>query len=161
MSRTKLRKQTSNSISPCDFKLQKDLDELDKSINITFPDKNNIKHFHIRITPEQGIWKGGVFDFSFKIDEEWPHKAPNIKAITRIWHPNISENGEVCLSMLKESYNPTISIGNLIAGLQFLFCEPNPQSPLNNDAALQMRQDQQAFEAKVKDYIQSYCPKLN
>ena len=161
MSRTKNKKQSSNaSASPCDFTLQKNLDELDDSIKIFFPDQNNIKHFHVRITPEQGPWGGGVFDFSFKIDEEWPHKAPNVRSITRIWHPNISEDGEVCLSMLKDQYKPTVSIENLIAGLQFLFCEPNPQSPLNNEAALQMRQDQEAFEAKVKDYIQQYCPKI-
>lgn len=160
MSRTKNKKQLSNtSISSCDITLQKNLDELDEFIKITFPDENNIKHFHVRITPEQGIWKDGIFDFSFTIDEEWPIKPPTVRSITRIWHPNIAEDGEVCLSMLKENYSPTISIGNLIAGLQFLFCEPNAQSPLNNEAALQLRQNPQAFEAKVKDYIRQYCPK--
>ena len=30
-------------------------------------------------------------------------KPPKVKCCTRIWHPNISEDGEVCLSLLRQN----------------------------------------------------------
>ncbi|OHT07486.1 NEDD8-conjugating enzyme Ubc12 [Tritrichomonas foetus] len=163
MSRTHRNKKVGSTvtqqISGCEVRLQKDIEDLDKTAKVVFPNPNDIKFFHVTISPDSGTWAGGTFVFSVKVGDDWPISPPSVIAITKIWHPNIAENGEVCLSMLKENYSPTISISHIIAGLQFLFCEPNPQSPLNKDAAIQMFQDKETFAMKAKEYIKKYCKK--
>ena len=43
-----------------------------------------------------------------------------------------------------------LSVSSVIYGLQFLFLEPNPDDPLNEEAADLMRKDIYAFEQNVK-----------
>ncbi|OHT04359.1 Ubiquitin-conjugating enzyme family protein [Tritrichomonas foetus] len=150
----------SSHVSMRDSRLQKDIDDLDSSVKVSFPNPNDLKHFITRIIPDSGLWKGGVFDFDIKIPEEWPIEPPEVSIITRVWHPNLSENGDVCLSLLSEHYTPVISISHIIAGLQYLFCEPNPRSPLNNEAAMQMFADNDLFETTIREYIDKYCDRI-
>lgn len=161
MKRGRAASSSSSANSAVVIRLQKDLEEVTTltGCKLFIPDQNNIQHFIARITPEVGIWAEGNFDFNFVVPEDYPTAAPTITILTRIWHPNIAEDGRVCLNILKEKYKPVYSIAQLVAGLQFLFTEPNPQSPLNNDASLQFQQDRDAFTKTAIEYIQKYCPK--
>ena len=126
-------------------------------VDISFPDPENIQIFNITLTPQSGIWRGGKFVFQFTIPDTWPIDRPSVKSLTRIWHPNISEDGNVCLNILRDNYTPVQPINHIIQGIFFLFNEPNPQSPLNVDAALQYLQDLNAFKEKAEEYIRLYC----
>lgn len=50
-------------------------------------------------------WKfqGGSFKFSITVPPEYNYSPPIVKCLTRIWHPNISEEGAVCLSLLRQN----------------------------------------------------------
>jgi len=143
------------------IRLQKDLEEATvmADVTITFPNPDNIQKFHVRLLISHGIWAGGKFDFSFDIPNDWPHQRPEVKILTRVWHPNIAEDGPVCLNILRDNYTPVMSISHLIAGLQYLFDQPNPQSPLNFDASQQYLQNYEAFKVKAEQYKDEYCPK--
>jgi ubiquitin-conjugating enzyme E2 M len=145
----------------CLIRLQKDLDEIGTlgPVDLSFPEPSNPQRFIVAITPPQGLWRGGKHLFEFNIPDEWPHKHPEIKILTRIWHPNIEELPKqgVCLNIIRKNYNPTITITNLIVGLQFLFNEPNPTDPLNIEAANQYLSNYAAFKLKAEDYVQNYC----
>ena len=38
--------------------------------------------------PEGTIWDGGIFRLSMEFSEEYPNKAPVVKFLTKIFHPN-------------------------------------------------------------------------
>ncbi|KAF4710904.1 NEDD8-conjugating enzyme Ubc12 [Perkinsus olseni] len=46
---------------PGEIRLQKELDELElpSQCRIEFPNSNNLMHFFITISPDEGFWKGG------------------------------------------------------------------------------------------------------
>ena len=50
-------------------------------------------------------------DNSFIIKFSCSFQPPNVTCNTRLWHPNINEDGEVCLSLLRQSSYD--SLGNL------------------------------------------------
>ena len=148
--------------SPAEVRLTKDLAEINEllpGVDIRFPDPNKIKEFIVTFSPAQGIWHRGKFEFKFEIPRNWPYDRPKIKILTKVWHPNISEDGPVCLNILRDNYNPTLTITQLIVGLQYLFNEPNPQSPLNIPAAEQYNKAFELFKNKAEEYIDLYCPK--
>lgn len=64
----------------------------------------------------------------------------------QIYHPNIDVDGNVCLNILREDWKPVLDINAVIYGLIYLFYEPNPDDPLNREAAELLRTDIRKFE---------------
>ena len=67
----------------------------------------------------------------------------------KIYHPNIDLDGNVCLNILREDWKPVLTMNAIIYGLQFLFLEPNPEDPLNKEAAQELIKNRSLFEKNV------------
>ena len=51
---------------------------------------NDITHMKANIYgPKETCYEGGVFDVDIKFPVDYPFKAPKVKFLTKIWHPNI------------------------------------------------------------------------
>ena len=157
------KKPAKKQITPCQIRLQRDLDDLPEcgDVEITFPEPGNIQHFILRINVQQGLYKNHKFDFEFIIPDEWPIERPKVKILTKTWHPNLSEppEGGVCISILRKNYSPITTINAFVASFQYLFNQPNPRDPLNVEAATQFIQNYPAFKLKAEEYMEKYCPK--
>lgn len=44
--------------------------------------------------------------------------SPQVKCLTKVYHPNIDLEGNVCLNILREDWKPVLSINSIIYGLQ-------------------------------------------
>jgi len=71
-----------------------------------------------------------------------------------VYHPNIDLEGNVCLNILREDWKPVLSINSIVYGLQYLFLDPNPEDPLNQDAAKVLRDNPRTFEINVRKSMQ-------
>ena len=147
--------------------LTKEISEIKHSngfFEIKFPDPNILYKFEVSIKPDDGMWKGGFFKFEVFVPEEYNMKPPVVKCVTKLWHPNISLEGAVCLSILREysldgsGWAPTRSIKDVIWGLQSIFLDlVDFEDPLNNEAAIQYYEHPQSFHQKVQSYIFKYA----
>mmetsp|Transcript_31450 Transcript_31450/g.68765 ORF Transcript_31450/g.68765 Transcript_31450/m.68765 type:complete len:182 (-) Transcript_31450:370-915(-) len=140
-----------------ELRLQKDISELNlaKTTTIDFPNgKDKLLEFNIAIRPDEGFHKNATISFSFSVSPLYPHEAPKVKCKTKVYHPNIDLDGNVCLNILREDWKPVLSINSIIYGLQFLFLDPNPDDPLNKEAAEVLRNDPRQFELNVRRSIQ-------
>ena len=119
------------------LRIQKDLSDLQLPSNITlvFPDPKDLLNFEVYIVPTEGFYKNGQFRFLFKFKHMYPYVPPKVQCMQRVFHPNIDLQGNVCLNILREDWNPVLSLSAIIFGLQFLFQEPNTDDPLNHEAA--------------------------
>ena len=149
------------NLSIAQIRIQKELEEITSSTgySITIPDPNNILIFQVEVIPPTGIYTGKKFLIEFKIPEDFPFERPIVKCLTQVWHPNIDPTGAICLSLLKEGYNPTLSLTFLVIGLQYLFSSPNPEDPLNKEAANQYINNYQKFLTVANEYMSLYCKK--
>ena len=139
--------------SAYELRLQKDISELNlpKQIKISFPNgADKLASFEIVIAPDEGYYRGGKFRFSLDTPASYPHDPPKVKCKTKLYHPNIDLEGNVCLNILREEWKPVLSISSVIYGLQFLFLDPNPEDPLNKEAAQVLREDPRQFQANVR-----------
>ncbi|KAL3823679.1 hypothetical protein ACHAXA_007250 [Cyclostephanos tholiformis] len=138
--------------SPGEIRIQKDIAELDggRVANIEFPNPNDLTVFEVSITPDSGFWKNATYKFKFDIPDHYPHMPPKVHCDTKIYHPNINLEGKVCLNILREDWKPVLDINAVIYGLIFLFYEPNPDDPLNHEAAELFRRDTKNFERLVQ-----------
>lgn len=99
---------------------------------------------------DTSYWFPGTYEFNFKIPDEYPNFPPKVHCNTKIYHPNIDLDGNVCLNILKDDWKPTITVSTLIASVYYLFYDPNPKDPLNHDAAEIMRNNLDEFVKNVK-----------
>lgn len=94
--------------------------------------EENLQNFTVTLKPnEDSYWNGGVYPFKFEVPENYPYEPPIVTCMTKIWHPNINLDGNVCLNILRKDWKPVLSINHIIFGLETLFLSPNPTDPLN------------------------------
>ncbi|PRQ26979.1 putative aminoacyltransferase, E1 ubiquitin-activating enzyme [Rosa chinensis] len=111
----------------------------------------NLKVYEVSIRPDEGYYTGGKFVFSFQISDIYPHEAPKVKCMTKVYHPNIDLEGNVCLNILREDWKPVLNINTIVYGLYHLFTDPNHENPLNHDAAEVLRDNPEEFASNVKE----------
>ena len=63
----------------------------------------------------------------------WP--PPQVRFLTKIYHPNIDRLGRICLDILKDKWSPALQIRTVLLSIQALLSAPNPDDPLANDVA--------------------------
>ncbi|XP_022658871.1 NEDD8-conjugating enzyme UBE2F-like isoform X2 [Varroa jacobsoni] len=139
-------------------------DVIPASATVEFPDPNVLHSFRIVLRPTEGHWRGGRFVFDVEVPEEYNMVPPKVICRTRLWHPNITEEGKVCLSVLRQNsleatgWTPSRGLKDVVFGLDALFTDLlNFDDPLNQHAATQYRDNREGFERKVRDYIEKYA----
>uniref|UniRef100_A0ABI8APK1 Ubiquitin conjugating enzyme E2 M n=1 Tax=Felis catus TaxID=9685 RepID=A0ABI8APK1_FELCA len=153
-------KGSSKKASAAQLRIQKDINELNlpKTCDISFSDPDDLLNFKLVICPDEGFYKSGKFVFSFKVGQGYPHDPPKVKCETMVYHPNIDLEGNVCLNILREDWKPVLTINSIIYGLQYLFLEPNPEDPLNKEAAEVLQNNRRLFEQNVQRSMRGAGP---
>lgn len=115
----------------------------------TGPDASPL-NFTITVAPDEGAYRSGRFVFDVRVSATgYPHEPPKVKCATKVFHPNIDVEGNVCLNILREDWKPVLSISHVAYGLTHLFLDPNPSDPLNKEAAEMLRASPRQFEQAV------------
>jgi len=119
--------------------------------------KSDPQRFQISLVPSDGLWKDAKIQFRGEIPTDYPNSPPKIHCETRLYHPNIDLSGNVCLNILKvfkeDGWKPVLGISHVLFGLMTLFIDPNPNDPLNHEAAQLMINNEKQFEKNVNDAL--------
>ncbi|CAD8044472.1 unnamed protein product [Paramecium primaurelia] len=130
-----------------------------QGIEVT-PDPGNFKHFYVIITgPPNTPYEGGVFDVELLLPDDYPMSPPKCVFNTKIYHPNIDNLGRICLDVLKDKWSPALQIRSILLSIQVLLSSPNPDDPLNNEAANLWKANEAQALMKAKEYTLKYAKK--
>ena len=144
-------------VTPAELRVTKDFAELDMPpmTSINFPDPSTQMKFEVvyDLTKEDSLWRGGKYKFTFTLPGEYPIQPPKAHCDTPIYHPNIDTAGNVCLNILRADWKPVLNVYSVISGCLYLFIEPNPNDPLNHDAAKVLRDNKAQFEKNVRNSL--------
>ena len=86
--------------------------------------------------PDDTVWEGGVFNLIIEFSDDYPNKAPKVKFVTKMFHPNIYNDGSICLDILSHMWSPVYDVSSILTSIQSLLTDPNINSPANNTAAV-------------------------
>lgn len=118
-----------------------------------FPDGDNLFSWTASITGASGtVYEGLVFKLHISFPANYLFTAPIVRFKTRCFHPNVSENGDLCLDILKERWSSTLTIGTILQSIRSLLADPNNDSPLNGLAAQLWNNQEEYKRVLLKKY---------
>ncbi|KAJ1725753.1 ubiquitin-conjugating enzyme E2 S [Coemansia erecta] len=79
-------------------------------------------------------YEKGHFDIRLSIDPTYPTTPPRGIFLTKIFHPNVSEQGEICVNTLKKDWQKHYGIEHVLVTIKCLLIYPNGESALNEEA---------------------------
>ncbi|XP_029561473.1 ubiquitin-conjugating enzyme E2 R1 [Salmo trutta] len=140
-----------------------------EGFKITLVDEADLYIWEVAIFgPPNTHYEGGYFKARIKFPIDYPYSPPAFRFLTKMWHPNIYENGDVCISILhppvddpqsgelpSERWNPTQNVRTILLSVISLLNEPNTSSPANVDASVMYRKWRDSKDREYAEIIRS------
>jgi ubiquitin-conjugating enzyme E2 D/E len=111
--------------------------------------------------PEDTPFHGGVFQLSIHFPVDYPFRAPHIKFLTKIYHPNINSSGFICLDILKDKWSPALTISKILLSISSLLSDPNPDDPFVPEIANLYKHNRVEYENSARMWTAQYASDEN
>lgn len=127
--------------------------ELPRYLGKLFSDDANVLVWHALLLPEKPPYNLRAFNLRISFPEEYPFKPPTVTFTTRIYHPNVDSEGQVCLPIISnENWKPCTKTCQVLEALNVLVNRPEPGQPLRVELADQLTQDPELFNRKAEEF---------
>lgn len=143
-------------------RIEKEMNSLTKSENIPV---NKVE----RINGNDLIWKVvfdgpiatayeyGIFTLKFIFPLNYPIKGPEARFMTKIIHPNVTnEDQHICINLLN-NWSPDRTIEDVMIGIFDIMINPSPEDGYNNEGTKLLKSDPDAFYDKTEEYTELYA----
>ncbi len=107
--------------------------------------------------PKDSPYEGGVFELGLVFPTDYPFKPPKVYFKTKVFHPNISPQGAICLDILKDQWSPALSIVKVLLSISSLLTDANPKDPLVPDIARLYVENRAEFDRTAREWTQRYA----
>jgi len=135
-------------------RVMRELSDLEKNppegIRVQTSDEDMLDVTGIIEGPEGTPYAGGYFRVKFKFTEEFPAAPPKCWFATKIFHPNVGANGEICVNTLKKDWKSTYGIGHILVTVKCLLIYPNPESALDEEAGKLLLENYSSYCDRAK-----------
>lgn len=142
-------------VNPAAFrKIVKEISQLrnepPEGIRIRTNEENMLDVTGIIAGPEGTPYAGGYFHVRFNFTDEFPAAPPRATMLTKIFHPNVSRAGEICVNTLKKDWKPTYGLGHILVTIKCLLIYPNAESALDEESGKLLLEDWEEFCGRVR-----------
>lgn len=110
------------------------------------------------------LYAGTVMHAVIEFTYDYPISPPKMRFVSKMFHPNIYNDGKVCISTLHvadddpssyespdEKWTPVHGIRTIVLGVISILNEPNIVSPANVDASKMLKDDTDSYNTKVRN----------
>lgn len=102
------------------------------------------------IGPDESPWEGGIYGLRLVFPEQYPSKPPKARFTCEMFHPNVYNDGTLCLDIIQEHWSPIYTTSTILTSIQSLLTDPNPNSPANTEAAHMFKENNKEYKKRVR-----------
>lgn len=110
--------------------------------------------------PSGTPYYGGSFRIRLVLGKNFPTSPPKGFFVTKIFHPNVGRNGEICVNTLKKDWNQDLGIKHILLTIKCLLIVPNPESALNEEAGKMLLEQYDDYCKRAKMMTEIHAPKV-
>eukprot|EP00656_Telonema_subtile_P021670 TRINITY_DN226_c0_g1_i2.p1 TRINITY_DN226_c0_g1~~TRINITY_DN226_c0_g1_i2.p1 ORF type:complete len:167 (+),score=49.89 TRINITY_DN226_c0_g1_i2:97-597(+) len=117
------------------------------------PDDDNSLSWTVNLVgPGDSPYSGAIFPISVVFPTDYPFKPPKVTFMNpaQIYHPNVNEEGLICLDLLKTKYSPACSMPQVFTAIHTLLAAPSTDAPLRPEIGKQYTDDFEGFKAAAE-----------
>jgi ubiquitin-conjugating enzyme E2 S len=104
-------------------------------------------------------YHGGSFRIRLVLGKNFPSTPPKGFFVTKIFHPNVGRNGEICVNTLKKDWKQDLGIKHILLTVKCLLIVPNPESALNEEAGKMLLEQYDDYCKRAKMMTEIHAPK--
>ena len=136
---------------------EKDINKLKDIVKDVTIINNNIITLSIQ-GPKDSNYENGTWLIKITIPHNYPFASPSVGFIDKIYHPNIDlRSGSICLNTLNETWTPIYNLSHIYnIFIPQLLLYPNPEDPLNEEAARLFKENQIVYKENINKYIKYF-----
>jgi len=97
-------------------------------------------------------YAGGAWRIKLVLSRDYPASPPKAFFLTKIFHPNVGPQGEICVNTLKKDWKPDLGIKHILLTIKCLLIVPNPESALNEEAGKLLLEQYDSYCERAKLY---------
>lgn len=109
--------------------------------------------------PSGTPYYGGSFRVRLILGKNFPTSPPKGFFVTKIFHPNVGRNGEICVNTLKKDWNQDLGLKHILLTIKCLLIVPNPESALNEEAGKMLLEQYEDYCKRAKMMTEIHAPK--
>ena len=118
-------------------------------ISVGLKDKDYFKWLVSIFAPDDSIYKGQLFNLSIDFNEDYPLIRPRVKFVTKIYHCNVSDEGDINIPSL-QNWNENISMNQVLSDIFSLLYEQNTNNAFDIEIANEYNNNRNQFEKKAQ-----------
>jgi len=111
--------------------------------------------------PSGTPYDGGSFKVKLVLSKDFPASPPRGYFLTKVFHPNVADNGEICVNTLKKDWKPNLGIKHVLLTIRCLLIYPNPESALNEEAGRLLLEAYEQFASRAKMMTEVHAKPIN
>ncbi|KAK7822325.1 hypothetical protein U0070_014424 [Myodes glareolus] len=116
-------------------------------------DDDSVLVWKVLLLPNQAPYNLKAFRLRIDFPREYPLKPPTLKFITKIYHPNVSEDGLVCLPLISiKNWKPYTKTYQVLEALIVLVGKPNLEEPVQLELAELLTQNPEMFKRNAEEF---------
>jgi ubiquitin-conjugating enzyme E2 D/E len=107
--------------------------------------------------PAASPYEGGMFYLKINFPKDYPFKPPKVNFLTKLYHPNISTSGAICIDILKDQWSPALTISKVLLCICSLLDDPNPDDPLIPEIAALFKNNRLKYNENARNWTLLYA----